>query len=103
VRRRDALAREAFLRGLDDPEPEVRFWSIFALAKPDNDWLIPKLESMTGDPAPLPGMWTVGQEARWAIRWIRREGDMLERVDPRSPWGDPSIQLDGARSGSRDM
>jgi len=80
MRRRDALARVAFVRGLEAPEPEVRFWSIFALASPWNEWVIPKLESMTSDDAGIPGMWTVGQEARWAIRWIRGQGDL----DPRS-------------------
>ena len=73
-----ALARDALVRGLDDPDPEVRLWSIFALASPENEWLLPKLESMVGDRALVPGMSTVGQEARWAIRWIRREED----VDP---------------------
>jgi len=48
------------------------------LANPENAWVLPKLESMTGDPALVPGMHTVGQEARWAIRWIRREED----IDP---------------------
>jgi len=80
MRRRDALARVAFVRGLEAPEPEVRFWSIFALASPWNEWVIPKLESMTSDDAGIPGMWTVGQEARWAIRWIRGQDDL----DPRS-------------------
>jgi hypothetical protein len=80
MRRRDALARVAFVRGLEDPEPVVRFWSIFALASPWNEWVIPKLESMTSDDAAIPGMWTIGQEARWAIRWIRGQGDL----DPRS-------------------
>ena len=61
VRRRDALARDAFLRGLDDPEPEVRLWSIFAPASPANGWLIPKLESMSCDEAAVLGMWTVGK------------------------------------------
>jgi len=76
----DQRAREALLRGLDDQEPEVRFWSIYALASPENAWVLPKLESMLGDRALVPGWWTVGQEAGWAIRWIRREED----VDPRT-------------------
>ena len=76
--RRDALARQAFLHGLDDPEPEVRLWSIFALANPENGWLVSKLESMASDPALVAGMYTVGQEARWAIRWIRGE----KHIDP---------------------
>lgn len=71
LRRRDVLARSAFLRGLDDPAPEVRFWSIFALAHRGNDWAIAKLETMTSDSALVPKMrTTVGQEARWAINWI---------------------------------
>lgn len=70
VRRRDVLARSAFLRGLEDPEPEVRFWSVFALARPGRKSIIHKLEGMTNDPALVQGMWTVGQEARWAINWI---------------------------------
>jgi HEAT repeat protein len=78
MRRRDAVARQAFLRGLDDAVPEVRLWSIFALANPENEWLVSKLESMTSDPALVPGMYTVGQEAQWAIRSIRREED----IDP---------------------
>jgi HEAT repeat protein len=78
MRRRDALARQAFLRGLDDPEAEVRLWSIFALANRENGWLVSRLESMTSDAALVPGMYTVGQEARWAIRWIRGE----EHIDP---------------------
>jgi len=60
------------------PPPEVRLWSIFALANPGNEWLVAKLETMTSDPALVPGMYTVGQEARWAIRWIR--GDA--HIDP---------------------
>jgi hypothetical protein len=79
LRRRDLVARFAFERGLDDPAPEVRFWSIFALARPGNDWLIPKLETMAKDKAMIPGMWTVGQEASWAMHWIRGED-----VDPKS-------------------
>ena len=62
----------AFVRGLDDPAPEVRLWSIYALAHPENVWLLSKLETMVNDQATVPGMWTVRQEALWAIRWIRQ-------------------------------
>jgi hypothetical protein len=79
LRRRDWIARSAFVRGLDDPSPEVRFWSIFALARPGNEWVIPKLESMTSDRTPVPGFWTLGQEASWAIHWINGED-----LDPHS-------------------
>jgi len=74
-------AVEAFKRGLDDPAPEVRLWSIFALAHPENAWLLPKLGMMVEDLAMVPGMWTVRQEALWAIRWIK-DGDI--DCDPRS-------------------
>ena len=80
LRRRDAVARSAFLQGLEDPAPEVRFWSIYALADPDNTWVIPKLEEMTHDCAVVPSMWTVGQEARWAILRIRDQDP--DFVDP---------------------
>jgi hypothetical protein len=71
VRSRDLRARAAFERGLSDPAPEVRLWSIFALAQQGNEWVIPKLELMRHDTALVPRMWTVGQEASWAIDWIR--------------------------------
>jgi hypothetical protein len=74
-------AREAFVRGLDDPAPEVRLWSIFALAQPCNAWLIPRLEQMRGDSAMVPGMWRVGQEAGWAISWIRYQDLSLDPRD----------------------
>ena len=37
---------------------------------------------MTSDAALVPGMYTVGQEARWAIRWIRGEEYGEEYIDP---------------------
>jgi HEAT repeat protein len=69
--RRHARLVSALVRGLDDPSPEVRFWSIYALARPEHTWLLPKLELMAAtDTASCPGMWTLRQEALWAIRWI---------------------------------
>lgn len=73
--RRHIELADALLRGLDAPEVEVRFWSIFALAQQGNDWLIPKLRTMTSDEALCPRMWTIRQEALWAIRWIE-SGDI---------------------------
>jgi len=70
LRRRDVVGRFALLRGLGDPAPEVRFWSIFALAQRGNDWVVPQLETMRDDDAVIPRMWTVGQEAQWAINRI---------------------------------
>jgi HEAT repeat protein len=71
--RRHVRMVSALVRGLDDPSPEVRFWSIYALARPEHTWLLPKLEVMaSADTAVCPGMWTLRQEALWAIRWITR-------------------------------
>ncbi len=67
------------MSALDDSEPEVRFWSIFALAAPENVDLLRRLKRLTRDSTPVPGWWTVGQEARWAMNWIR--GKDLD-VDP---------------------
>jgi hypothetical protein len=80
ISKRDAVARAALVRGLDDPAPLVRFWSIFALAQPGNDWVLEKLAMMKRDKTLIPGMWTIGQEAAWAISWIR--GENLDR-EPR--------------------
>ena len=33
----------ALVRGLDDPDPEVRYWCIFALSDRRHTWLLPKL------------------------------------------------------------
>jgi HEAT repeat protein len=57
ARRRHERARAA----LDDPEPEVRFWSIYALASPENVDLLPLLERLVGD---QPGSLDVGPSAR---------------------------------------
>jgi HEAT repeat protein len=68
-RRSHLRAVRALIRGLDDPAPEVRFWSIYALAHPENAWLLPKLEVMANDPAAC--AWgTIRQEALWAKNWI---------------------------------
>ena len=68
-----ALASAAFVRGLEDPAPVVRFWSIFALAQPGNDWAIAKLARLKKDKTLVPGLWRISQEAAWAISWIRGE------------------------------
>jgi hypothetical protein len=76
------------LRGLDDSAPEVRFWCIYALARPEHEWLIPKLEAMREDSAVTWGGWTVGQEAEEGIRWIRGEDvdpNSLEALESRRP------------------
>jgi len=74
-------ARAALVAALDDPEPEVRLWSIFALASPENADLLPLLEKLAKDPAQVPGWWTVGQEARWAMNQIRKRSVHLDPSD----------------------
>jgi HEAT repeat protein len=64
---------DSLVRGLDDPVPEVRFWSIYALAHPrqDDARVMPRLRAIAEtDTAECPGMWTLRQEALWAIQWI---------------------------------
>jgi hypothetical protein len=81
ARARHERAHGALVAGLDDPEPEVRFWSIFALASPENVDLLPRLKRLARDRARLPGWWTVGQEARWAMNWILGRDLDLEPSD----------------------
>jgi len=49
ARRRHERARTALVSALEDPEPEVRFWSILALASPENVDLLPRLEELARD------------------------------------------------------
>ena len=81
VQQRHDRARLALVAALDDRDPEVRFWSIFALASPENADLLPRLERLAGDPARPPGWWTVGQEARWAMNQIRKRDAHLDPED----------------------
>jgi hypothetical protein len=81
ARGRHERARMALISGLDDPKPEVRFWSIFALGSPENVDLLPRLENLATDAALVPGWWTVGQEARWAMNWILKRDLHLDPSD----------------------
>ncbi|ATB38699.1 hypothetical protein CYFUS_004134 [Cystobacter fuscus] len=59
---------EALERGLEDPAPEVRFWSIYALTCMEEAQVLPRLRLIAAtDTARCPGMWTLRQEALWAI------------------------------------
>lgn len=80
VRRRriDVDAQAALLRGLDDASPAVRFWSAFALAKPGNVGALQKLSRLKRDRTLIPGWWTIGQEATWAVSVIRGEDEGRE-------------------------
>ncbi|MGO9097398.1 MAG: HEAT repeat domain-containing protein [Bryobacteraceae bacterium] len=77
----------ALIRSLKDPSVEVRFWSVFALgAAKAPPWGTVKgsrvkaaLESMLGDPAVLPSMWPVGQEALAMLAEGLPRGNRYER------------------------
>jgi HEAT repeat protein len=73
---------DSLMRGLDDPAPEVRFWCIYALVgMADERLLLPKLRVIAAtDTAECRGMWTLRQEALWAINWIEGRPD----CDPRT-------------------
>jgi HEAT repeat protein len=67
--RRKAIPR--LLQLLDDAEPELRFWSIFAIASIGDEREVPALERLLDDRALVKGWWSVRREARWAIDRIR--------------------------------
>jgi uncharacterized protein (UPF0147 family) len=55
---------------LNDPQPEVRFWSVFGLGTLRTAAAMPVLRRLTSDTALLPQWWTVGEEAVDAIDLI---------------------------------
>jgi HEAT repeat protein len=61
------------LAGLDDPSPEVRFWSCFALGTFRDESAVPELQRLIEDQADVDAWWTVGKEAQWAIAHIQGE------------------------------
>ena len=81
AQQRHKRARAALVAALEDPEPEVRLWSIFALASPENADLLPRLEKLASDAALVAGYWTVGQEARWAMNRILKRNLDLDPSD----------------------
>jgi HEAT repeat protein len=79
-----AEIRTPIVSGLQDPEPEVRFWAAFAAGVLDLQESRLRLERLRPDPAVVEGWWTVGQEAEWALRCLDGEEDppLPERVPP---------------------
>lgn len=67
--------RTAIVACLRDPEPEVRFWSVFAAGVLDLQESRPQLHRLKNDEASVEGWWTVGQEAEWALRCLDGEED----------------------------
>ena len=56
---------EALIAVLEDPEPRVRFWTVFGLGGicRKDERATRALERMLGDTELMPGWWSVGQEA----------------------------------------
>jgi hypothetical protein len=72
---------DALVRGLEDPAPEVRFWSIYALVGVNEPRILPRLHHIAAtDTASCPGMWTLRQEALWAIKWFEEGVDVQEDI-----------------------
>ena len=67
--------RTAIVSCLRDPEPEVRFWSVFAAGVLNLQESRPQLERLKGDEAIVEGWWSIGQEAEWALRCLDGEED----------------------------
>lgn len=55
---------------LNDPSAPVRFWSAVGLGKLRTTAALPSLGALTVDTTPVPGWWTVGEEAADAIDTI---------------------------------
>jgi HEAT repeat protein len=67
--------RTAIVSCLRDPEPDVRFWSVFAAGVLNLQESRPQLERLKGDEAIVEGWWSIGQEAEWALRCLDGEED----------------------------
>lgn len=64
----------ALVRGLDDPSPDIRFWSCFALGCIGDESVVERLERLAADDdGDIRGWWPVREEARWAAAQIRGE------------------------------
>jgi HEAT repeat protein len=68
-----AEIRSTIVLCLRDHEPEVRFWCGFAAGVLDLQEARPQLEQLTTDDASVEGWWTVGEEAKWALRCLDGE------------------------------
>ena len=59
----------ALIAALDDPSPAVRLWSAFALGELSDRRAVSPLERLAAtDVSPVPGWWTVSEEAREALK-----------------------------------
>ena len=70
-----AATRTTIGAGLQDREPEIRFWCAFAAAALNLQELRARLERLREDGVDVEGWWTVGEEADWALRCLDGEED----------------------------
>ena len=68
---RDPRAIGPLIECLRQSPPSVRFWSVFALGKIGDPRALPHLRALTSDDTVVPNWWSIGKEARDAIRRIR--------------------------------
>ena len=62
----------ALITALDDPSPEVRLWSAFALGELGDTRAVAPLEHLAAtDVTPVPGWGTVGEEVREALKRLK--------------------------------
>ena len=62
----------ALMEFLEDEDPNVRFWAIFALGQGRVLEALPRLEALAAsDDAVPPGLWRVGDEASDAIAYLK--------------------------------
>ena len=72
IGKRSLVVSDALIESLKDPSPEVRFWAAFSLGKLVEVRALGPLRRLSRQKATVPGYWSVGKEARDAIRTIER-------------------------------
>lgn len=63
---------DTVLNCLDDPEPEVRFWALYAVGVLPLRAALAKVRTMVSDPGVVPDMWSVGLEAQDVVQALTR-------------------------------
>jgi HEAT repeat protein len=71
---------------LFDPDPRVRFYTMYALAMCGKKRALPALRTRVNDYTDSGALWwSNAQEARWAINTIRLRGRYIDTGDPEDP------------------
>lgn len=103
---------DACIRCLDDPDPEARFWAVFALGQlvqfrpAFHSRAIAALQPMTSDAGQVPSYWSVGHEARAMLEDFIPEQRVTGELERAAILADPDAPDDLRRwaefySGSR--